>query len=195
MLIALAAVAIASPILVNISATTDVSSSLLGMMTAEADAIWRPAGVTFRWQRAPPDVSPALHVIVDHERGAAHGAVEPLGWIVFDDLERPGHEIHISYANAISLLERSGSATGAISKMPRRQRETYLGRAMGRALAHEIGHYLLASKVHTERGLMRATRSAVEFFSTENRRFEVDPAERDLVAVRLGGGLRQASDQ
>ena len=33
--------------------------------------------------------------------------------------------------------------------MPLAQREMLLARAMGRALAHELGHYLLASKIHT----------------------------------------------
>jgi hypothetical protein len=30
-----------------------------------------------------------------------------------------------------------------------------MGRLLGRSLAHELGHYLLASSVHTEEGLMR----------------------------------------
>jgi hypothetical protein len=30
-----------------------------------------------------------------------------------------------------------------------------MGRLLGRSLAHELGHYLLGSRVHTEAGLMR----------------------------------------
>ena len=43
-----------------------------------------------------------------------------------------------------------------------------LARAMGRALAHEMGHYLLASKEHTKNGLMQAHRTATEFFGPDN---------------------------
>jgi hypothetical protein len=60
-----------------------------------------------------------------------------------------------------------------------------LGRAMGRALAHEIGHYLLASKLHTARGLMQASHTASEFFGADRRSFAIDAAQRQAVAARL----------
>jgi len=69
--------------------------------------------------------------------------------------------------------------------MPRAERETMLGRAMGRALAHEMGHYLLASKAHSVKGLMRAKRTAVEFFAIERTRFELDAEQRTAVTLRL----------
>jgi hypothetical protein len=43
--------------------------------------------------------------------------------------------------------------------MPQAGQEQTLARVLGRALAHEIGHYLLASPAHTATGLMRATQS------------------------------------
>ena len=56
--------------------------------------------------------------------------------------------------------------------MPIFEREMLLARAIGRALAHELGHYLLASKEHTEeradesapdrRGILRSGRAAVQ---------------------------------
>lgn len=59
----------------------------------------------------------------------------------------------MSYANARQFLEVSALVVGPTAQMPGRQREILLSRAMGRALAHEMGHYLLASKVHTMSGL------------------------------------------
>ena len=58
---------------------------------------------------------------------------------------------------------------------------------MGRALAHELGHYLLASKAHTQRGLMQTQRSASELFSPARIRFEIDAVQRQTVVSRLAG--------
>jgi Zn-dependent peptidase ImmA (M78 family) len=58
---------------------------------------------------------------------------------------------------------------------------------MGRALAHELGHYLLASKAHTERGLMKAIMTASELFMPDARAFRLEPAQRRSVAARLRG--------
>ena len=69
--------------------------------------------------------------------------------------------------------------------MPRLQRETLLGRAMGRALAHELGHYLSASKVHAQAGLMRALLPAFELFSSERSRLALAPADRQRIVARM----------
>ena len=58
---------------------------------------------------------------------------------------------------------------------------------MGRALAHELGHYLLASKVHTARGLLKASRTAAELFSIERAGFKIDPLQRQQIAARMRG--------
>ena len=68
-----------------------------------------------------------------------------------------------------------------------------LARAMGRALAHELGHYLLASKAHTQRGLMKPVMTAVELFMPDASVFRIDPAQRRAVAARLRGDAMVAS--
>ena len=64
-------------------------------------------------------------------------------------------------------MDGAAGVVGIVEQMPQSQRETLLARAMGRALAHELGHYLLASKVHTEHGLMKAVLTAVGAVSAE----------------------------
>jgi hypothetical protein len=65
------------------------------------------------------------------------------------------------------------------------EREILLGRSLGRALAHEVGHYLFRSKAHTKTGLMRAHQKASDFFNPSAARFEVDAAQMALIASRL----------
>jgi hypothetical protein len=190
----------APPMVVTVSSAPEVSASLVKRMLEETEAIWRASGFSFVWQRAArefvpyarlaetgPSVAATLRVIIGDNPGNARDSRTPLGWIVFDDERAPQQEIYISHANAKALMEAARPVVGLLTQMPIAQREILLARAMGRALAHEIGHYLLASKVHTERGLLKATRTASELFSSERAGFQIDPAQRQQIAARLRG--------
>ena len=65
--------------------------------------------------------------------------------------------------------------------------EQRLGVVLGRALAHEIGHYLLDTATHARNGLMRPQFDAVEFTDLREGTFSLD---RDAAAW-----LRSGSDQ
>ena len=186
------------PMIVNVSAGPDVSPSLVTRLLRETDDIWRAAGFTFMWRRAARDVVPhgrvgepgpylpsTLRIVIGQERGVARDARTPLGWIVFDDEREPQREIYLSHANAQALLEAARPVVGVLDQMPIAQREMLLARAMGRALAHELGHYLLASKIHTPRGLLQASRTAAELFAPGRAGFHLDNAQRQEIAARM----------
>jgi len=191
------------PVTITISVAPDISPSLVKRVLREATEIWRPAGVTFDWRRGALEVVPYARmsetgpyrsatprIVIGHGRGMALGAWSmPLGWIVFDDVSTPEQDIYLSYSNAFRLLELSRDSVGFLERMPRAEKEELLGRAMGRALAHEIGHYLLASKAHGVSGLMKARHTAAELFGLERVRFQVDAEERAAIAARLAPAL------
>ena len=56
--------------------------------------------------------------------------------------------------------------------------DALVGRALGRALAHELGHYVLQTKAHSTRGLMRASWPSGAFLSPDDRLFTLSPSER-----------------
>ena len=178
--------AFALSLIVNVSATRDIPASVVRDALVEANRIWRPGGTTFDWRRESTLPAP-LRVVIDHE-GAAPAAANTmaLGWVIFD-AGVPGADIHLSYANAQRLLEESADFVGHSRAriMTIVEHDTMLARALGRALAHELGHILLASKEHTQSGLMKATRTAVEFFAPDTQRFEITAAQRAEIAARL----------
>jgi hypothetical protein len=184
------------PLVIDVIVATDISPSLVERVLAEAGDIWRTAGLTIIWKR-DGRVSSALRLTIGHwaNRVRRDETSLPLGWIVFDDDGAPQHAIYVSYTNAHALMDQSRGTTGASEKMPRAESETLLGRAMGRALAHELGHYLLASKEHSLKGLMRAKRTAAEFFSIDRSRFDLDAGQRAAIAVRLMPAAALASLQ
>ena len=52
-------------------------------------------------------------------------------------------------------------------------------------LSHELGHYLLASKIHTPKGLMKASRTAFEFFAPEHGGFAIEAGQTQVLVARL----------
>ncbi|MGE3956945.1 MAG: hypothetical protein AB7H96_09535 [Vicinamibacterales bacterium] len=83
---------------------------------------------------------------------ARHGS---LGWIEFVDGE-PRREMTVSVA-AVARLASAGTWHGrALATMPPAATRTFMQKALGRAVAHEVGHYLLRSTTHDGSGLMRA---------------------------------------
>ena len=175
------------PIVVGVTVVSHISPTQVARVLQEAADIWRAAGVDVVWQRNDGTVAakPSVLVTIGNWRGKGMSVDKtmPLGWIVFTD-GAPEHEIYVSYTNAELLLDESRGSQRT-SQMPRAERETMLGRAMGRAMAHELGHFLLASTAHSARGLMQAQRTSTEFFSTDRSRFALEPRDRASVAARL----------
>jgi hypothetical protein len=188
------------PLIISVTTSGDLSPALIARIFKEADAIWRPSGISFFWRRITREAVPfaragetgpyvpnTLRLNVGNASGQPRDGRMPLGWIVFDDVTTPQQEIYLSYANAQAVMAESRGVVGLIAEMPIMQRETLLARAMGRALAHELGHYLLASKVHSKRGLMKAILSATELFTSDARGLRIEPAQGQAVAARLRG--------
>jgi hypothetical protein len=181
------------PMVVTVIAIADLSPSLVSRVLVEADAIWQPTGLAFVWRRVPRsaatrldqdpfDASGGLRVVIGDARGNAHNDLLPLGWIPFEH-DSPAQQIYISYQNAVDFMAGASAVAGPVSRMPPVEKEIKLARAMGRALAHELGHYLLASKTHTVRGLMRGNHTAAEFFDASRHGFDIDRAQRQLIAA------------
>jgi len=172
------------PLVVSVSVDPDLSPKVVSRLLAEATEIWKPAGVTFEWRRGGR-LPRSLNVTIGRGAGRQTDDALPLAWIVFDADTAPERDIYVSYANVLTLMEHSRGVVGHVDSMPRGEFETLLGRALGRALAHEIGHYLLASKAHTASGLMQTRRTAAELFANQRIRFEIDSVQRRQIAARV----------
>ena len=131
------------------------------------------AGASFVWRTGMP--VPAK--MIERYRGSRA------------ETNTPVPEIHLVYSNALAIL-RGTYSDGMLNQMPGAQRQTYLSRALGRALAHELGHFLFQSKVHSEGGLMRARQSADALFGPDRKSFRLTDDERRAAAARLFEGER-----
>jgi hypothetical protein len=70
-----------------------------------------------------------------------------------------------------------------LAALPETLPDLFLARALGRALAHEIGHYLLPTRGHTVRGLMRARFALHELMEGPTRtRYGLDQRDREALS-------------
>jgi hypothetical protein len=114
-------------------------------------------------------------VITDRLSGG--GAEGSLGWIDFVDGE-PSKTITVSHRSAILLRDQAAWAGRPLTAWPAAVRDMFLVRALGRSIAHEIGHYLLRSKAHEASGLMRARFDAAALMEHKPDQFRL--LETDL---------------
>jgi hypothetical protein len=61
--------------------------------------------------------------------------------------------------------------------LPKTVQRMFLVRAMARAIAHELGHYLLASREHAARGLMRGQLTADDIMQPRRSSDRLDRAQ------------------
>jgi hypothetical protein len=139
------------------TSSTLVTPALATAAAAEADAVWRPAGVDIEWSIgdrpgwAPEP--PMLYVVfADHCIGERGGGLS-LASIDFINGE-PMRRIVVC-ANEVTAVAASAEL---------------VPRVMGRAIAHEIGHYLFGRE-HMPAGLMRARHSFAEFCAPDGSPF------------------------
>ena len=178
----LAAAASLPPIAIRVGAPATMPRHVVSRVLDEASTIWHESGVRLTW-RAAVDGEPALQIIIDDDPGPAAGGAVAVGWIRFDG-GTPRPEIHLSRANVISGLASVRGPRGMWKAGDAFGDDDIIATALGRALAHEVGHYLLGSRVHG-RGLMAAEWTAEELFGADRPMFRLSAADRAAVVDRL----------
>jgi len=178
----------------------NVSEGMLAPVQEEVVELWRPYGVDIvweeEWREGDPRPKPDLFVFfVDREldKRINQGATA-VAWILF--LEgSPRELINVSVGAARRLLD----ATPWLDERPVRMapisvQERLIGTMVGRALAHEIGHYLLASRTHADEGLMKPLITPAEFVKKSRSHLQlVEDDVRTLRTARLASCQLTAS--
>jgi hypothetical protein len=162
---------------------------ILQTARSESVRIWASARVNVRWMAASElrDSAPSNWVVVqcvaNHDRLVPGARVVPIAAIRFVDF-RPMNTIIVSIANAEWLLDRDALESRILGERFRTLRDRRLGRMLGRAIAHEIGHFLSASGAHTPTGLMRATHPVRDLIGESLRPFAIHATDTQAQAVR-----------
>ena len=144
------------------TAANCLPSGIVALMKRETNRIWSHLDVRIAWMD-PIDsglAGPATGLTVVVEEGAYPASPAGSG-PVLAALTQPANtcgrgvaHVWVRHIEAhVALVQRDGHA---FSALPAILADLFFGRALGRALAHEIGHYLLGTANHSAHGLMRA---------------------------------------
>jgi hypothetical protein len=157
--------------------------TLVESMKEEASWIWAPYGVRIAWPTANgtqgcalPQVSfDVLDVLVDRQRSRSPKIV--LGSTRLTPSPIRHAPIYIDYDATEQVL--GSLSTERVLQLLGRQNPAPVdfGRALGRVLAHEIGHVILAAARHPRQGLMRASFTAEDLVRPQRRSFTLSEAE------------------
>jgi hypothetical protein len=154
------------------------SGALVATLEHEATAIWAPYDVELRWHAPACAVEdPSFEVRIERHLPRASGNRPVLGAtrVQLTNIDRV--PVLIDYDATENML---GSLTidqlsRLVGHWPVGPQE--LGRALGRVVAHEIGHVLLGLPNHQRRGLMRQSFEPVELIFPTRWQYSLSPLE------------------
>ena len=164
-------------------------------MMRETTELWRKAGVDVTWSPLPAlgtevevtDGShPQMKVIVMRDTPDGLQSIAPgvrvMASILFID-RKPTTLIAAYPAEVERLLDTVHTDARPVGERPAALRQRLMGRMLGRAVAHELGHFLFGSADHTPDGLMRARHRLDDLTSPFSRAFRILPAQARTSAL------------
>jgi hypothetical protein len=174
--------ALASPIAVFMKFDGAYSGRALDAMKQEAELLTRPGGFQLEWRmiddRRPEDTFSDLIVVRFHGQCSIEGETGPefsggaLGFTHTSDGQvLPYSQLECDRIHSLVAQLSAGTAPS--------ERESLMGRAMGRVLAHELFHVLANTDKHGKRGVTKASYSGkdlaaahLEFDTKDFKRLE-----------------------
>jgi hypothetical protein len=159
------------------------SASIVAILEDETESIWRPYGVQVEWVDAHLDEVAAegfsVEAVIDRR---SDGPADPdravLGRASVPKDAVGAGPIRVSFDATERMLLRRSSSGPFVG-------ERDMGRALGRVLAHEIGHVLLAVRQHDRSGLMRAVFTPAELGAPDREAFRLTSDDLGRLRSRI----------
>lgn len=167
---------------------TPTAPDVIQHATKQAAAIWRPYGIVVGAEHdltmCPADTPTEAVTVVMSDVSAISAKLQlpRLGQIDFAADGTPDSEIVIASEYLQNEVEKASWSGQPLGNRPQTLRRQAAGRAIGRVLAHELGHYLLRMPGHGPRGLMRPVYSIPALLEPQTRKYRL--AERDAARLR-----------
>lgn len=169
------------------------SRHITDRLKIETQAIWEPYGVRIEWTDADSADPPANGVSLDAIVERRFEQPERTNWLTvlgraFVYPDAPNWQpIRVSLEATQRVLRMVRPSAGGLL------RDDELGRALGRVLAHEIGHVLLAAPNHDRAGLMRVAFRPDELAWPNRAPFHLTGGRIDQLRSRLAALAGRAS--
>ena len=174
----------AAPVCIRLTTVDHLSGQALTTLAAEASRIWIRHGIDLTWKQPAPATCPTIVSIVFDERELlrlAGGAVDTaLARTVF--LGR-SQTIYVSVPRAFAMLSRLNQRNKVLNTGG--ERDFHGGTLLGRVVAHELGHVLLTTLAHADKGLMRPVFGLHDVLSADEETTALSSIETNRLAMRF----------
>jgi len=173
----------------RLKSTQDLPPFTRLALLTETQEIWDDAHVRLRWieHDGEAEGGPMLRVLLLARAVPAPGDETPF---------TVGELVRYDGAGAFAVASLTGArrivdhTRPLLLLDPPQTHERRIGVVLGRAVAHEIGHFLLQTNTHASDGLMRARIRASEFADLSRESFRLDrAAEAHLAALAAAGSV------
>jgi hypothetical protein len=156
-------------------------------LMVEAESIWQAGHVRLKWLRESTEAADGAVLRVLVLARPLPKSTEYSPWAVAE-LLRLGGSRATAIASTIGARRIVDQSRWVLLTEPSALHDHRVGVVLGRAVSHEIGHYLLRTDTHARRGLMRARIDATEFADLRTGNFRLDnAAEAHLAALAARG--------
>jgi hypothetical protein len=173
----------------------------IDQMVRETQQIWSSLDVRIVWNDSPrgslAGADGGLIVFLE-EQSAPPAQQIPVLASLGQPLDPCGGALaHVWVRNIRGFTESVVVGGKRFENLPNALADVILGRALGRALAHEIGHYLLGTGQHASHGLLRSTFEPYELLeAVGNARYGLTASDRQaLLTCRMDQRVRSTHDQ
>jgi hypothetical protein len=188
---------------IDVTALMPMRALQLNAMVSEVTALWVPHGISFTWittplQGGPSSVIPLVRVIDDGCRLArvwapaetglctSRGSAQPVGTAIFvEGKATPEDTLFVSVNRVAQIVAGTPFADRPAGEWPSGVHDNLVGRALGRVLAHELGHYLLGMREHSPDGLMQPLFRGDLLIGRDRRMFELPKGLLSRLRARL----------
>lgn len=156
-------------------AESTLQPAVIRAAAAEAADIWAPYGVAVELAAPCGSASDAMETLTVAIARSVAPEAEPwhgtLGVIIFDANGVPHPRMTVYFDRLMELISVAPIWLANEQHWPRALRDKVIGRALGRVIAHEIGHFVLRSRDHASSGLMRRVQGADELIAPDRSHF------------------------
>ena len=174
----------AASVCIRLKAADQVSGQALSTLEAEATRIWIRHGIDLTWKQPVPPTCPTIVSVVLDERELlklAGGTIDSaLARTVF--LGR-SQQIFVSAPRAFAMLSQVNQRYKVLNSGG--ERDLRGGILLGRVVAHELGHVLLTTLAHSQKGLMRPVFGLRDVLSSDDETTALSSIETNRLALRF----------
>lgn len=171
----------AAQVCIDATVRDHVSGPTFNRLREEASRIWRRHGVDLQWARTGGVCDSVVPIVFDDHEVARHrrssGPNETLALTVFSGRTQT---VYVSARRASAMVTLL-----FLDIVSDDWRDIRMATLLGRVVAHELGHVLLATTAHAASGLMRPVYGLGDVLSNDAEMTALSSIETQRLAIRF----------